>query len=159
MKTNSLWTVLLTMLLLPTACGKTAQEPVDLSKSYLAGMDTIRQQLGDVPMMEEENDPDVLEIMYPGLRDIDHKQLVVWVSPIAQMPAEVAMVEVTSANDAQAAADIFKDRIAFKAEDAFYPDAVAQWKNAAQVSVSGNYVVLAVMPRGVALPNEFLAKF
>lgn len=157
MKIIRVTALLLTVLLL-VGCGAKNAE-VDLEQAYQSGMDTIEQANGDIPYMEAETDPQALEQLYPGIGEIARKQTVVYVSPIAMMPAEVVMIEVENSADAAKAADILRARINSRANDAFYPDSVAQWKNAAQVNVSGSYVVMAVMPEGVDLPDEFLAKF
>lgn len=159
MKKLGVFAAFAALCLLLSGCANPALGKVDLEKAYRTGMDTIRQQVGDAPVMERESDKEILEMMYPGLHEIDAKQLVVYVSPMSGMPAEVVMVEAKNSNDAKKAEDILKARVEAQSADSFYPTTVAQWKNAAKVTVNGNIVVLAVMPEGVALPPEFLAKF
>ncbi len=146
-------------LLLLAGCADPTLGEVDLDKAYENAMETIVQQAGDAPYMEQETGRDVLEMMYPGIGGVDTKQLTVWVCPMSGMPAEVVMVEAKDAANAKKAEDILKARVESQAADSFYPTTVAQWKNAARVTVNGNYVVMAVMPEGVALPAEFLAQF
>ena len=149
----------LLLVLLLAGCADPASEEVDLTKAYENAMETIRRQKGDTPYMEQETDAEVLEMMYPGIGDVDTKQLIVWVSPMSGMPAEVVMLEASDAANAKKAEDILKARVESQAADSFYPITIAQWKNAAKVTTSGNFVVMAVMPEGVALPPEFLAQF
>lgn len=159
MKKITLCAVFAALCLLLSGCANPTLKDVDLEKAYETAMDTIKKQVGDAPVMERETDKEVLEMMYPGIGEINAKQLVVYVSPMSGMPAEVVMIETRNANDAKKAEDIFKTRVETQSADSFYPATVAQWKNAAKVTVNGNIVVMAVMPEGVALPREFLAKF
>ena len=159
MKKVSLCAALTALCLLLIGCANPTLKDVDLEKAYETGMATIEKQVGDAPVMERETDKDILEMMYPGIGEINAKQLVVYVSPMSAMPAEVVMIETQNANDAKKAEDILKTRVDTQSADSFYPTTVAQWKNAAKVTKSGNIVVMAVMPEGVALPQEFLARF
>ena len=152
--------VLLTaLLLLCSGCGTSPAPSADLQKLYDSGMAAIEKAVGDAPYMEQETDKNVLEMMYPGIGEVDTQQLLVCVSPMSGMPAEVVMIEAKDTANAKRAEDILKARVASQSADSFYPATVAQWKNAAKVTVNGNYVMLAVMPEGVDLPDEFLAKF
>ena len=159
MKKFALFATLATICLLLSGCANPTLKDVDLEKAYETGMAAIKKQVGDAPVMERETDAEILEMMYPGIGKIDVKQLVVYVSPMSAMPAEVVMIETKTANDAKKAEDIFKTRVETQSADSFYPTTVAQWKNAAKVTMNGNIVVMAVMPEGVALPREFLAQF
>ena len=159
MKKIALYAVFAALCLLLSGCANPTLKDVDLEKAYETGMAAIKKQVGDAPVMERETDAEILEMMYPGIGKIDVKQLVVYVSPMSAMPAEVVMIETKTANDAKKAEDIFKTRVETQSADSFYPTTVAQWKNTAKVTVNGNIVVMAVMPEGVALPQEFLAQF
>ena len=159
MKNFALFATLATICLLLSGCANPTLKDVDLEKAYQTAMAAIEKQVGDAPFMERETDAEILEMMYPGIGKIDAKQLVVYVSPMSGMPAEVVMIETKNANDAKKAEDIFKTRVETQSADSFYPTTVAQWKNAAKVTVNGNIVVMAVMPEGVTLPQEFLAQF
>lgn len=159
MKKFGLCAAFVALCLLLSGCANPTLGDVDLEKAYETGMAAIEKQVGDAPVMERETDAEILEMMYPGIGEIDAKQLVAYVSPMSGMPAEVVMIETRNANDAKKAEDIFKTRVETQSADSFYPTTVAQWKNAAKVTVNGNIVVMAVMPEGVALPREFLAQF
>ena len=159
MKKVALCAVFAALCLLLSGCANPALKDVDLEKAYETGMAAIEKQVGDAPVMERETDAEILEMMYPGIGEINAKQLVVYVSPMSGMPAEVVMIETQNSNDAKKAEDIFKTRVETQSADSFYPTTVAQWKNAAKVTTNGNIVVMAVMPEGVALPREFLAQF
>lgn len=114
---------------------------VDLKKFY---NDTVAA-MTDAPGMTEITS-DLMDGVYPGLSALKPKQTVAYMAMISAVACEVTALELSSAEDAKAAAEILRARIKQQGEDqgAFYPETVDQWKNHSQVIVNGNYVLMAV---------------
>ena len=98
----------------------------------------------DAPGMTEITS-DLMDGVYPGLSALKPKQTVAYMAMISAVACEVTALELSSAEDAKAAAEILRARIKQQGEDqgAFYPETVDQWKNHSQVIVNGNYVLMA----------------
>lgn len=113
---------------------------VDLKKFY---NDTVAA-MTDAPGMTEITS-DLMDGVYPGLSALKPKQTVAYMAMISAVACEVTALELSSAEDAKAAAEILRARIKQQGEDqgAFYPETVDQWKNHSQVIVNGNYVLMA----------------
>lgn len=91
-------------------------------------------------------DDDMLDALYEGLRDLNPKQCLVYTPMISSMGAEIALVEVASADDVQTVKDIFEKRVAYQIEQgAFYPQTIEAWENSARIVSNGNYVLLACL--------------
>lgn len=131
------------------ACGKTdnggsADQSIDLKEFY----NTLYQG-DDAPAMEELPE-DMLEDTYPGLTAIERKQTVAYAAMISAVAAEVAMVEVANAGDAETVKNIFQARIDYMVGDgngpggAWYPETMEEWENNSEIVVKGNYVCLFV---------------
>lgn len=123
-----------------TACGKTQDKAVDLTACY----DAMAEKAGwsDESMIETPDD--VLDIYYPGLREIETKQFIARSVMITAAAEEVVLMECNSPEDAQAAKDILQQRMDEQIDGgAWYPASIETWENA-QVSVNGNYAALIV---------------
>ena len=139
--------------------GQTDTQSVDLRAAYEAAIKQVQDQLGDeAPVLLEETAVELLNSYYPGLENAKLKQSVFFISPTATS-CEVSMVEAESAADAEIVRQSFQARVDDMANDTTYPEEAGMWKNNATVSVSGNYVVLEVLPDGCTVPDAFLAKF
>lgn len=138
---------------------QTEGQPIDLRAAYEAGIKKVQDELGDnAPVLLEETDKDYINNVYPGINDVELKQSVFFLSPTGTY-CDVVMVEVANASDVDTVKQIFQARIDTLAGDTEYVNEAELWKNNAQISVNGNYVVLEVMPDGCTVPDEFLAKF
>lgn len=97
----------------------------------------------------EENQPAMMDVeaemiasVYPGLETYGTKQLVLKTAMISAVPYEFALVELESADNAQAVADIFQARKDAQIEGgAFYPMTVEGWEKA-EIITNGNVVAL-----------------
>jgi len=146
----------LMMVLSLAACGKTAEtQSVDLAKVCEEAVATLDSS--EAPLFPETSE-DMLYSLYPDLQGITLKQWVLYAHPVTGAPCEVLMVEVGSA-DVDAAKAAIQSRVDTAANDTFYTDNAEGWKNNAKVSVSGNYVVMAVLPEGAEWPAAFEAQF
>mgnify|MGYP002512507368 CR=1 FL=1 len=146
------------MALALTACGGAAKQ-VDLKEAYRQGMETILATGMEEPIMLEVTDIDHISAFYTGIEKMELKQLVVYMPPVDGFACEVAMAEAKNAEDAAALAKLFQKRVDIGKESNMYPETTKMWQSNAKVSVNGNYVVMAVLPDGYELPDQFLAKF
>lgn len=146
------------------ACGKTdnggdAGQSIDLKEFY----NTLYQG-DDAPAMDELPE-DMLEDTYPGLTAVERRQTVVYAAMISAVAAEVAMVEVANADDAETVKDIFQARIDYMVGDgngpggAWYPETMEEWENNSRVVSSGNYVMMIVGDNCDSVVSDFEALF
>ena len=86
---------------------------------------------------------EMLDAFYPGLSELELKQLVAYMPMITAVACEIVMVECANAADAQTVKGIFEARIAAQVGDHFnYPAVIEAWEKEAQVVVNGNYAAL-----------------
>ena len=146
------------------ACGKTdnggdAGQSIDLKEFY----NTLYQG-DDAPAMDELPE-DMLEDTYPGLTAVERRQTVVYAAMISAVAAEVAMVEVANADDAETVKDIFQARIDYMVGDgngpggAWYPETMEEWENNSRVVSFGNYVMMIVGDNCDSVVSDFEALF
>ena len=126
------------------------QEPsfgADLTKFYTDMMNAA----GEAPMMMEMHaDLEMLEMNYPGLKDIETKQLIAVAPMMSAVAMEFVFVEVANASDVDAVKTILQTRIDNQvAGGAWYPETIEGWKNNSDIVVNGNYVALFVIPEGM----------
>ena len=108
-----------------TACGGSggdsgAQVP-DLTKYYEDYMASLGE--GNAPMMMDlTEDEGLMGTYYPGLTDVETKQLVVRMPAITGQAFEFALAEAADADGAKTIADIFQARIDSQLSDSMmYP--------------------------------------
>jgi hypothetical protein len=128
-----------------TACG--SKDSGEAEKTFSADLTAFYGTLfqgDDAPMMMAVEDDETLEYLYPGLTAIEREQTVVYTAAISAVAAEVAMVEVASA-DVEAVQTIFQARIDAQVDGgAWYPETMENWENNSQIVTEGNYVCLFV---------------
>ena len=96
-------------------------------------------------MMDVAADAEMLEATYPGLKDIDTKQLVAFTPAMSAVAIEFAFVEVANAADVEAVKTIFQTRIDNQVNGgAWYPETIEGWQNNSEIVVIDNYVCLFV---------------
>ena len=122
-----------------TGCGKTESAPaaaVDLQAFMEDALE--RYELG----MAEKVGDEMLDAFYPGLRDIDALQCVVYMPMITSVVSEYALLQCADGNNAKQAAEILQKRIDSQAGGgAWYPESMEAWAKA-EVIVKGNYVAM-----------------
>lgn len=103
----------------------------------------------------------MLENNYPGLKDMDLKQLEVYLAMISFSGGELALAQAKSPEDAAKVKEIFQNRITTKSTDGpgNYPEEVEMWKKSAKVVDNGSYVMLVNHPDSEAIAGEFEALF
>ncbi len=144
---------MLVLVLLLTACGGNsggdsgAQAP-DLTKYYEDYMASLGE--GNAPMMMDlTEDEGLMGTYYPGLTDVETKQLVVRMPAITGQAFEFALAEAADADGAKTVADIFQNRIDSQMSDTMmYPATMEAWQ-AAKVITHGNVVALIVAGEGM----------
>ena len=145
----------LSLVLSLSACGKKQDTvSVDLQAACDKAIEEVDDSLVFFPASSEE-----INSVYPGLSDIECKQLVAYFPPVMGASYEVVMVEVANSKDVDAVKAIFQTRIDSIVNDTTYPDNAAGWKAGADIYVNGSYVVLSVLPEGVEKPAAFKAEF
>lgn len=139
-------TVLLAAALLSlTACGSgNSTGGGDLSIDLSAFYDTLFTDPDNDPALEQVTG-EYLDQLYPGLSEIDTRQCLVYTPVITAVACEVALVEVTNADDAAKVQEIFQTRIDNQVNGgAWYPATTEAWQNQSEIVTRGNYVCLFV---------------
>lgn len=143
---------MLALALLFTACGGNGgsggAEAPDLTKYYEDYMASLGE--GNTPMMMDmTEDEGLMGTYYPGLTDVETKQLVVRMPAITGQAFEFALAEAADADGAKTIADIFQARIDSQLSDSMmYPATLEAWE-AAKVITHGNVVALIVAGEGM----------
>lgn len=123
-----------------TACGGSQDKNVDLTAYYNSMAE--KQGWNDDSMTDMPDD--VLDVYYPGLRDIGTKQFIARSLMISATAEEIVLMECNSPEDAKAAGKILQQRVDDQVDGgAWYPSTIETWKNA-QVSVNGSYAAMIV---------------
>ena len=87
-------------------------------------------------------DDELLDALYPGLREIETKQLVAYMPLITGRVSEYVFVECADRDGAKAAEELLRNHAeAQAAGGAWYPESMAAWADA-EVLTRGNYVLL-----------------
>ena len=135
-----------TLLLALAACGNKendtpAKEVPDLNQYYEDFIASLPEN--DRPAMMDL-EADLLSQNYPGLEDIQTRQLVAKAAMIAMVAYEFVLVEVEDTADVETVKTILQARVDYKIEDgAFYPMTLEGWENA-EIVTQGNVVALIV---------------
>ena len=147
------------LLLTATACGgdtgnTDVPDTADVAlNSFYAGLeqeygwteDAANSGPDDLLMTNIEGD--MLESYYPGLGELDTKQLVAKMPMMSSVVNELVFLQCETEEDAAKAAEIFQSRISYQVGDetnpggAWYPESIAAWEKA-QVVQEGTYVAL-----------------
>ena len=147
------------LLLTATACGGDSGSSGDAQtadvalESFYAG---LAEEYGWTEDMENSSadallmtsiEADMLESYYPGLSDLETRQLVAKMPMMSSIVNELVFLQCETEEDAAKAAEIFQSRISYQVGDetnpggAWYPESIAAWEKA-QVVQEGTYVAL-----------------
>ena len=81
--------------------------------------------------------------LYPGITDINTKQLVIYQPMMGAVVCEIALAEVADAADVEAVKTIFQSRIDTQVDGgAWYPESIEGWKNNSRIVANGNFVMM-----------------
>lgn len=141
------------------ACGKATPQEDSKSVDLKQAAEDAIASLGDEVVLFPVEDTAEIESLYPGLTAVETKQLVAYQPPVSGYGCELVMVEVANSADTETVRSILQQRVDNAANDSTYPENAPAWKNNAVVTVNGNYVVMGVLPEGMALPDAFKAVF
>lgn len=141
------------------ACGKATPQEDSKSVDLKQAAEDAIASLGDEVVLFPVEDTAEIESLYPGLTAVETKQLVAYQPPVSGYGCELVMVEVANSADTETVRSILQQRVDNAANDSTYPENAPAWKNNAAVTVNGNYVVMGVLPEGMALPDAFKAVF
>ena len=128
----------------------------DLETLYNQGMEVLAQMGDNAPILFPESNIDYLNMFYPGLADIELKQLSAGVAPVTNAPFEIILVEVANEADVQTVLEIFHARADKESRDTTYPENAAAWTNNCKITSRGCYVFLAVLMDPCEIPAEFI---
>ena len=164
MKKRLISIILAVMMLLAILAGCTEQpaptEPVvelpDLETLYHQGVEVLAQMGPNAPVLFPETNIDYLNQFYPGLADIELKQLFAGVAPVTNAPFEIILVEVVDEADVPTVMEIFQARADRESDDSAYPENAEAWINNCKITSRGNYVFLAVLMDPCEIPAEFI---
>ena len=131
-------------------------EALDLEELYNEGIAVLNQMGDSAPVLFPETDINYLENFYPGLSDIELKQLYAGVAPVTNAPFEIILVEVVNESDVETVKEIFQARADRESGDSTYPENAQAWLNNTRITSRGNYVFLAVMMGSTEIPAQFI---
>lgn len=81
--------------------------------------------------------------LYPGIADINTKQLVIYQPMMGAVVCEIALAEVADAADVEAVKTIFQSRIDTQVDGgAWYPESIEGWQNNSRIVTNGNFVMM-----------------
>lgn len=143
----------------PTSASTSAAPQVDLQAFY--DDTTGKYEFGSLELA----DKDVLDMLYPGMSDIDADQMQVYYCPMSMNNGEFGLVQVKDSKDVDAVIDIFQARVDYMVGDgngpggAQYPMAMEQWENNSLIVSNGNYVMMIVHENCDDIVDAFNALF
>ena len=116
------------------------------SADLAAFYEKMMNAAGEAPMMMDlAADAEMLEMTYPGLKDIETKQLVAVAPAMSAVAVEFVFVEVANASDVETVKGILQARIdAQVGGGAWYPETIEQWEKYSEIVVIDNFVCLFV---------------
>ena len=106
------------------------------------------------------NDPDMLEMTYPGLAAIETNQMEIYMPGMGAVVCEIAVIEVANASDMEAVKAILQARIDTQINGgAWYPESVEGWINNSRIVENGNYVMMIAYSYCDEVVEMFNAQF
>ena len=156
-----------------TACGTKPNTPApdNSSASTSAGPQVDLQAFYDDITSKYEfgslelTDKDILDMLYPGMSDIDTEQMQVYYCPMSMNNGEFGLVQVKDSKDVDAVKELFQARVDYMVGDgngpggAQYPMAMDQWENNSRIVSNGNYVMMIVHENCDDIVDAFNALF
>ena len=133
-----------------------SSQPVEADLSAFAASLLERYDFGDLALAQDSR----TDSLFPGLTALSARQRLVYLCQDGSNSAELVLLQLTSAGDAQAAQAILQARVDTMAGGgAWFPEASRLWAEHARVVSHGSYVLLVVHPQCDAVADEFLALF
>ena len=138
------------------ATNQSAEELTDLEALYNKGVEVLAQMGANAPVLFPETDIAYLDEFYPGLADIELKQLYAGVAPVTNAPFEIILVEVADEKDVPTVLEIYQGRVDRESDDSAYPENAQAWMNNCKITSRGCYVFLAVLMDPCEIPEVFI---
>ena len=146
------------MALTLTACTSKQAEAPDLNAFYTA----LCEQYGEnfPANADVAADPEMLEMLYPGLAAIETRQRVIYQPMMGAVVCEIALIEVANADDLPAVQDILQARIDAQVEGgAWYPESIEGWQNDSRIVTEGNCIMMIAYQECDAIADSFRGLF
>lgn len=87
--------------------------------------------------------PEMLDSFFPGLSEIETKQLVAYQPMMGAVVCEIVLVEVANSEDVAAVEAILQARIDAQVDGgAWYPESIEGWQNNSRIVSFGNYTMM-----------------
>ena len=134
----------------------TAAPLPDLETLYNQGMEVLAQMGDHAPVLFPETNIGYLNQFYPGLADIELKQLYAGVAPVTNAPFEIILLELADEADVPDVIEILQARVDKECGDSTYPENAEAWMNNCKITSRGCYVFLAVLMDPCEIPAEFI---
>ena len=131
-------------------------ESLVLEDLYNQGVQVLAEMGPNAPVLFQETNIDYLNQFYPGLADIELKQLYAGVAPVTNAPFEIILVEVADESDVPTVLEIYQGRVDRESDDSTYPENAEAWMNNCKITSRGPYVFLAVLMKPCEIPAEFI---
>lgn len=107
-----------------------------------------------------EEIPEMLDSYYPGLFDLELKQVHIYIPMMSAVAYEVVLIEAANAADVETISGILQERISGQISNQHnYPMVIEAWQNNAHVVSNGNYLMLVVGDDASAYVDAFNALF
>lgn len=139
------------------ACGKKAPAVEDVDLDLAAVYENVinAQAAPENAVMFEENDPGLIEGLYPGLSDVKTAKFALYAPPITGFACELCMVKVEDEADIDTVKKIFQARIDSGAAGGQCDAEVAEiWKNHAEIQEHGKYIAMIALPQDCVIPEN-----
>lgn len=140
--------ILAALALTLTACGGGSSENHETVDADLQGLyDTLTEEFQWEEGYLVDIEGEMLESYYPGLTEINTKQLIAKMPMMSSVVNEIVFLQCETEEDAAKAADILQSRIDYQVGDennpggAWYPESIEAWKKG-QVIQQGTYVAM-----------------
>lgn len=107
-----------------------------------------------------EEIPEMLDSYYPGLFDLELKQVHIYIPMMSAVAYEVVLIEAANASDVELINGILQQRVSGQISNQHnYPMVIEAWQNNAHVVSNGNYLMLVVGDDASAYVDAFNALF
>ena len=130
------------MMLGLVGCGSKKEEQADVDLTGFYNSLATEYGWDDNTMANLTDDPELLEMYYPGLSEINTTQLIAKAPMMSSVVNEFLFLQCETEEDAAKAAEILQTRITAQAEGgAWYPESMEAWGRGV-VDQQGTYVAM-----------------
>ena len=131
---------------------------VDLNAFYLSLVESYGENFPATMNLCEA--VEMLDGFYPGMSEIDAKQMMIYQPMMGAVVCEIALVEVVNSADIDAVKAMMQARIDTQVDGgAWYPESIEGWKNNSRIVVNGNCVMMIAYSDCDAIVDAFNGLF